>query len=190
MRSGPNLICSSKHNGLEKAVFRIEQAIKRSKTQSGQSEDDRHVVRLQSLLDEAREALASQPAKNSLSPPSIQDPVYRPNAQLPSHNNQIRQSLAPNGNLVSDDNYAVDDAENPLQLLARASDLSTPPFQTPHAPNSMSYATPQATSRNVRRKDDLEGFFGPFRPSLDIGEDFDPIDLGLVTVEEVDVLFN
>lgn len=83
-----------------------------------------------------------------------------------------------------DDHFSVDDAENPLQLLARASDLSAPSH-----PTSTSIHT--ATSYNPASSGDrkLRAFFGPFRPSLDIGVDIDPIDLGLVTKEEATILF-
>jgi hypothetical protein len=36
---------------------------------------------------------------------------------------------------------------------------------------------------------ELQAFFGPFRPSLDVGTDIDPIDLGLATEEEANTLF-
>ena len=39
---------------MEKAVYRIEQELKRSKTQHVQSEDDRNPYHLQSLLNEAQ----------------------------------------------------------------------------------------------------------------------------------------
>jgi hypothetical protein len=97
------------------------------------------------------------------------------------------------GQNVSDDNdnFAVDDAENPLQLLARASDLSGPSGQTPYANSILSSVTLMPRAEFGRDHDhDLQTFFGPFRPSLDVGEEIDPIDMGLVTVEETDALFN
>lgn len=110
-------------------------------------------------------------------------PVYRPEA--------VRQPLPPIvAPATTDDNYSVADAENPLQLLARASDISTPPFQQQsHAASNFVQPAP-AQLADARWKDDLQAFFGPFRPSLDVGEDMDPIDLGLVTAEEADALFN
>ena len=84
------------------------------------------------------------------------------------------------------DNLDVDDAENPLQLLARASDLSVPPSQPSSGPRSFG----SLHSRMDSTQDyDLKLFFGPFRPSLDVGEDIDPVDMGFVTPEEADVLF-
>jgi len=85
-----------------------------------------------------------------------------------------------------DDQFAVDDAENPLQLLARASDLSAPSNQTPYT-----LPTPLSGPRNplTGRDQKLRDFFGPFRPSLDVEPDIDPMDMGLVTEEEAAVLF-
>jgi hypothetical protein len=180
----------SKRGGLDKAVFRIEQAIKKSRTQGSQAEDDPEVIRLQSLLHEAHEALAGQTAKDAMPSLSMQDPGSRPNGQSSYRADQVRPPLPPAVNPASDDNYAVDDAENPLQLLARASDISTPPFQQPHASNFMPSASTPLLPPDPHWKDDLQAFFGTFRPSLDVGEDIDPIDLGLVTFEEADVLFS
>jgi hypothetical protein len=93
-----------------------------------------------------------------------------------------------NGVQNQDDHFSVDDAENPLQLLARASDLSGPPNQASYTPNLRS---PISFSRHVSagRDQDLQNFFGPFRPSLDIGSENDPIDMGLVTEGESVALF-
>jgi len=88
---------------------------------------------------------------------------------------------------MTDENYSLDDAENPLQLLARASNLSITP-QQPYAPSPLSPVSVPPRS-DFARDSDLQTFFGPFRPSLDIGEDIDPIDMGLVTLEETDMLF-
>jgi hypothetical protein len=67
-----------------------------------------------------------------------------------------------------------------LQLLARASDLSGP---------TNSVALPVV--RPVNRGDkSLRDFFGPFRPSLDNEIDIDPIEMGLVTLEETSALFS
>jgi hypothetical protein len=172
-------------------VFRIEQAIKKSRSQGNQAADDQEVIRLQTLLSEAHEVLAGQTAKDALpSPLSMQDPESRSNRQPAYRLDQVRHPLPPIGNPSPDDNYAVDDAENPLQLLARASDISTPPFQQSHSSNFMPSAIAQLPPPDPHWRDDLQAFFGPFRPSLDIGKHVDPIDLGLVTFEEADALFN
>lgn len=92
-----------------------------------------------------------------------------------------------------DDGYALEDAENPLQLLARASDLPMSPRNIPAMPDHL---TPIAAPNQAEQRgdqsvnQDLRTFFGPLRPNLDTGEDIDPVDMGYVTPSETDVLFN
>lgn len=82
----------------------------------------------------------------------------------------------------------LDGAENPLQLLAHASDLS--------AAQNLQYALPGQSPLSIisradsRRETDLQAFFGPLVPKLDVGEDIDPISMGYVSHEEADLLFN
>ncbi len=100
-------------------------------------------------------------------------------------------ALLPNN--IRDDGYALEDAENPLQLLARASDLPMSPQNIPPPPDHVS---PAVTVNNSGQREkltdnyDLRSFFGPLSPNLDIGEEIDPIDMGYVTPSEADVLFN
>ena len=187
MRREVELTSDSKRGGLDKAVFRIEQAIKKSRSQ-GSAADDPEVIRLQTLLSEAQQVIAVQASQDALPELSMQNPGSHATTQPVYRPDQVRQQFPPTVTPASDDNYAVDDAENPLQLLARASDISTPPFQPSHSSNFMPSASMQI--QDPHWKDDLQAFFGPFRPSLDVGQDIDPIDLGLVTFEEADVLFN
>ena len=81
----------------------------------------------------------------------------------------------------------MDDAENPLQLLARASDLSAPPNQASYTINRSSFSNTR--NSNVGPDLELRAFFGPFRPSLDVGPDIDPIEMGLVTEDEANTFF-
>jgi hypothetical protein len=111
------------------------------------------------------------------------------------------------------DTLAVDDAENPLQLLARASY-----FQPPEEPRrSEMDKTATASSRHQQQQQqqlarqqarqpprarqntqpektqearELQQFFGSVaRVNLDIGDDIDPLSLGLATAEEGEALF-
>ncbi|KAH7363769.1 hypothetical protein BKA65DRAFT_121581 [Rhexocercosporidium sp. MPI-PUGE-AT-0058] len=211
----------NKRDGLEKAVYRIEQAIKRSRTQG--PDEDQNTQQLQALLSEAQGLL---PTSNSpgfnMTPSSDQPGILNPaGTQTTGHplpplshaqgmprvrlDHSTRESVqhfpvVSNGSqslhpgLPSnpfrrpvaetespDDNFSVDDAENPLQLLARASDLSAPT-------NQASYLSPPRFPGAVGDQQ-LRDFFGPFRPSLDVGTDIDPIELGLVTEEEAVILF-
>jgi hypothetical protein len=174
---------------LEKAVYQIEQAIKRSKTGDYQSEGDQEAQHLRTLLNEAQGLLPSQLANGTGSSFRHQRTPSQDQVLL-SQQNQFSQPL-PGTNLsgiqTSDENFEVDDAENPLQLLARASDLSAPPNQTSHTTNRSSFS--QSRNPNVTADPELQAFFGPFRPSLDVGSDIDPIDMGLATVDEANQLF-
>ena len=90
-----------------------------------------------------------------------------------------------------EDSFTVDDAENPLQLLARASNLQLSP--TPAAPGSFPAETARRGNRRQKPGDDgtsdIQSFFTGVRVNLDVGEDIDPIDMGLVTEAEAEELF-
>lgn len=82
---------------------------------------------------------------------------------------------------------AVDDAENPLQLLARAS------YFTPSA-EERGKRSPQKTRQDAAAASDAEhaklnDFFSITRSDLDVGDDIDPISLGLVEEDEAEMLF-
>lgn len=117
-------------------------------------------------------------------PIQFQRPTYPPirNDDIKQHTPQV---VDPN---LDDENYSVADAENPLQLLARASDISDPSLQT-YASNSTSNPSHLLSQNGGGIDQDLHAFFGPFRPRLDVDLDDDPIELGLVTAEESEMLF-
>lgn len=165
------------------AVFRIEQALKKSRKEEGpEAPSSQH---LQTLLNEAQGLLPTTPSMLDSAMRSSSISSARPRVSIsgqhhlppPPPLNTLRPSLQPRSNGSED--YVVDSAENPLQLLARASDLSATQqyAQSPHSAYS-------------RSDTDLQAFFGPFHPKLDIGEDIDPIDMGYVNYEEADLLFN
>lgn len=180
IRIQPMLIVRSKRDGLEKAVYRIEQELKRSKTQHSQSEDDRNPYHLQSLLNEAQGLLPREP-------PSNPDVPYMHNADANNNYHHQPVRIDGNGDQSSDDQMAFDDAENPLQLLARASDLSHPTLTSPEQNQpSPIYSTPRP---GTAKDHDIQTFFGPFCPSLDVEPESDPIEMGLVTDAEAHTLF-
>jgi hypothetical protein len=86
----------------------------------------------------------------------------------------------------SDDQLALDDAENPLQLLARASDLrlASPKSTDINTPNSSHIASDRNETSDVQR------YFLPTKARLDQGPDLDPIDIGLVSLEESEALIS
>ena len=87
----------------------------------------------------------------------------------------------------------VDDAENPLQLLARASNLQLSP-----AHSGATNSPVQSARRRDRRqkvgddgsRSDIQSFFTGVRLNLDVGDDIDPIEMGLVTEAEAEELFD
>lgn len=85
------------------------------------------------------------------------------------------------------DQLSLDDAENPLQLLARTSEL----LSAIHPRMAVNGSTGYLGPRSGQRSDyDLSKFFGVFQPRLDIGEELDPIELGLLTLAEAEALFS
>jgi hypothetical protein len=86
----------------------------------------------------------------------------------------------------SDDQLAVEDVENPLQLLARASDLR---IATPQSYNQ-STGSPEGRFNGSEQSAflDVHRFFLPMKASLDQGPGLDPIDVGLVTKDEAQML--
>jgi len=161
-------------------VYRIEQELKRSKTQHDRAEDERNPYHLQSLLNEAQALLPRDTQANSEIP-------FLSNAEANSGYQHHQVRMEAGGDQSSDDQMPFDDAENPLQLLARASDLSHPTLASPELNQpSPVFSTPRA---GTAKDHDLQAFFGPFCPSLDVEPESDPIEMGLVTDAEAQTLF-
>ncbi|KAM3511323.1 hypothetical protein MY11210_005060 [Beauveria gryllotalpidicola] len=89
------------------------------------------------------------------------------------------------------ESLAVDDAENPLQLLARAS------YFTPSAgergkrapQKSRQDAAAAASDNSASKHSKLNNFFSITRSDLDVSDDIKPISLGLVEEDEAEMLF-
>jgi hypothetical protein len=159
----------SKRSGLEKAIYQVEEAIKKRKSDAVASQST--LQHLQQLLNEAqREDGSSQDAKTS---PILAESSYTPTKAV------VRTS--------SDDQLAVEDVENPLQLLARASDLRI--ATTPQSYNT-SVASPEGRFASSEQSAflDVHHFFLPMKAHLDQGSGLDPIDVGLVTKDEAEML--
>lgn len=163
----------SKRSGLDKAVHQLERAMKSSKNDNVPQEEQR---RLQFLLSEAENLVSGSTGKIStqlMEQPSPQNGMNRELSEATdlsssrAHESIVQMEMG---------NAALDDAENPLQLLARASDLADTATKQLHMP------PPFVETGDLRR------FFGSFQPRLDVGSDIDPIDIGLVTHEEVTLL--
>jgi hypothetical protein len=190
----------SKRSGLDKAVHRIEQALERSNANGGRLEDEQAALHLQQLLSKTQGILPRSTVSGDLmAGVQVQPQSASPHSQghLSSFSRDHMGSSLTSTSLSAqdggDDGYALEDAENPLQLLARASDLPMSPRNMPAAPSHLSpVAVPDQAGQKGNQSDnqDLRTFFGPLSPNLDTGEDIDPIDMGYVTPNETDVLFN
>lgn len=185
---GPTwLTPSSKRKGFDKALFQIEQALKRVKSGKQSPEDSRVVLDLKHLLGESTSTQIVGPA--SVPAGDTYEPDFSDDDQETEDSPDSRAFLSRH----CDGSLTVDDAENPLQLLARASNLQLSP--TPSG-------TGASPAHSARRKDkrqkpgndggksDIESFFTGVRVNLDVGEDIDPIEMGLVTEAEADELFD
>lgn len=84
----------------------------------------------------------------------------------------------------------VDDAENPLQLLARASNLQLSPTPGGPSPGQVAKANRKKQSDRLDEDTEIQSFFTSVRVNLDVGDDIDPIHMGLTTEAETEELFD
>lgn len=110
----------------------------------------------------------------------------------PHSENSARQVASPvSSRNHREESLAVDDAENPLQLLARASNLHLSPPSSDHAGSGAAGSSSLQSVLNHNTNDiaEIERFFNSTQFSLDTDADMDPINLGLMSEEEADALF-
>ncbi|KAK4153971.1 hypothetical protein C8A00DRAFT_14853 [Chaetomidium leptoderma] len=195
----------NKRTGLEKALHQVEQALRR--TGSG-LEATKVVSDLKCLLGpRAHESLPLLNHDHDQSGGRINEPrreskqsdILLPDASSDAGDSSasdqdamsVPQESTPSQGHAAEESLAVDDAENPLQLLARASDLHVSPKSgADHvAAEAMSHQRTRQSKQNEKISE-VERFFQLSQFSLDTGPDLDPIHLGLITVEEADTLFN
>ena len=178
------LTVSSKRTGLDKALYQIDQAVKRARSAGQKSpEDDRILSHLQDLLSGVNTP-EPPPTRGNYGSTSGNgdDDAYSDEGEeeeqdtvtMPDFIQRTEQSLA------------IDDAENPLQLLARASYIQPSP-ESRHG-NSPQQA--HTASTQGQTEDEIQAFFAPAQVHLDVGPDVDPVSLGLVSEDEADNLFN
>jgi hypothetical protein len=186
----------SKRSGLEKAIYQVEQALKRSK--------DGPTGLTPEVEADLRHLIAAPQSNSNLRPTSsLTTPVIGHQHQHTAIQSQARMlhadssgttdtshEVSPAEIAEKPDEVALNNADNPLQLLAMASGL---PGQSPSTTMSTSPAGVALTSApdgNATNDDnELQQFFGSPQPRLDNSPDLDPINLGLVTQEEADSLF-
>lgn len=196
---------TSKRKGLEKALFQVEEALKRAGPGVQGADANKAITELKSMLAAGREAqLHGGPDGSNKRPrlttasSEMQDSSSEEEESPRSRKQSLasigrRESMISHRQLKPEERLAVDDAENPLQLLARASNLHLSPEsshgQSPNTAISHPPASSVADELDPEMRQ-VEAFFGTTNFNVDRGEDYDPIDLGLVTEEEAEMLFN
>ncbi|KAI1340234.1 hypothetical protein F5Y15DRAFT_52099 [Xylariaceae sp. FL0016] len=198
----------NKHSGLEKAVFQIEQALRRSQPGADQIQNAEQAVELRYLLERSRELLNTENGhRRRASAPNGNGAHLSDTTGTSPHGTSTSIGTTPPSQAGSredvsvpqkmdDDQLNLDDAENPLQLLARTSELLSSMSPGTQLNNSAGnrLSAKSLMSRgllpNNAQDADLEKFFGRFQPRLDNGEDLDPINLGLLAAVEAESLFN
>jgi hypothetical protein len=189
---------SSKRTGLQKAVHQVEEAIRKSQTQDGDSQTALPGLDLHEILNKTRNIQADIQVDSLASDlvPAIQyqqsfassghfSGADEANRSTNAANNQSLDRHAETGDLA--------DAENPLQLLAQTSELLQASDMAKRTITLTS--VPQAMHLNggstfAAKPDGIARFFGRFRPRLDVDPDLDPIEVGLITLSEADTLFD
>ncbi|OAL33407.1 hypothetical protein AYO20_07263 [Fonsecaea nubica] len=184
----------NKRTGLEKAIYQVEQALKRTKDGStGLSSEVE--ADLRQLIGAPQTDTALQRRASSHTPTNLPRSFLPPRTSLvPSENNGAADDSNSNEAPATDhgekpDELALNNAENPLQLLAMASVLPG------HSPSTVMSTSPAGVASQPGTNDanlgdvELQQFFGSLMPRLDNSPDLDPIDLGLVTQDEADSLF-
>ncbi|KAK8060568.1 hypothetical protein PG996_010498 [Apiospora saccharicola] len=187
------------HSGLEKAVYQIEQALRRSSSASDQIQNAEQATELRYLLDRSRELLgnrahAGPPHANSQhqQSTSIEQDLGPSPHQSSTSSLETPRSHTDQGSSrkVEDDQLNLDDAENPLQLLARTSELLSSITAQSQGAGPSRFPSGANANRTAPSDNDLQKFFGRFQARLDVGDELDPIDLGLLTLAEAEALFS
>ncbi|EAA30443.2 hypothetical protein GE21DRAFT_10549 [Neurospora crassa] len=199
----------NKRTGLEKALHQVEQAVKRSGASLHGIEATKFVSELKEILGAGSlTPLADGDSEKPSTGHTRTSPAIsrRPSeilmadvsedsgdSSMSDHDDMsIPQDSTPTQSHVADESLAVDDAENPLQLLARASDLHVSPKpvgELSTAEMAHSHQHPRQ-KKQTEKLSEVEKFFKFTQFSLDCGPELDPIDLGLLTTEEAESLFD
>ncbi|KAL2024978.1 hypothetical protein VTK56DRAFT_3677 [Thermocarpiscus australiensis] len=195
----------NKRTGLEKALHQVEQALRRT----GPGVEAAKVVsNLKALLGSGPNGSAPPPTTGrNQSGSTAAEPQHtseHSDILLPDASSDAGDSSAsdqdgisvppestPSQGHAAEENLAIDDAENPLQLLARASDLHvSPKSANGHVATETGPLHRARQSKQNEKISEVEKFFKLTQFSLDTGPDLDPVNLGLLTLEEAETLFN
>lgn len=187
----------NKRSGLDKAIYQVEEAVKKARTK-GSSMHDEHARALRQLLSESESARRSSasPARNGsqdVAPSRTSSIAEVEHVAAKQQESSTLTSFDPNSpkNISNDDGehdeVTVNNANNPLQLLAMVSSIPDSEDVISDA-ESNNDTSPSAVTVAVD-EDDTRGFFSPMTSKLDIGKDLDPLELGLVSETDVETLF-
>ncbi|KAH8902835.1 hypothetical protein BR93DRAFT_919389 [Coniochaeta sp. PMI_546] len=194
----------NKRTGLDKALYQVEEALRQVSQNAHSIDATRAVSELKALLQASsqgqqrssagvadrkrRHVTASADSHDQESSSETEDHVESPQSE-----NSARQISSPvsSSRNPREESLAVDDAENPLQLLARASNLHLSPPSSDHAASGATGSGSMQSILNHTNKDiaEIERFFNSTQFSLDTDADMDPINLGLLSEEEAEALF-
>lgn len=187
----------NKRSGLDKAIHQVEEAVKKARTK-GTTFHDEHARALRKLLDDSEDVSQRDTIENDMGdarekmiphevPALTADHVPIPLQEVPGVRPMSSESLT--RNIEEDGDVTVSNANNPLQLLAIASAIpeSTVGDLSPELSHGIS---PSTTAAATGDDDETRDFFSPMTSKLDVGKDLDPQDLGLVSDQEVESLFN
>lgn len=170
-----HLPCHSKRTGLAKAIYQVEQAITQLQSGRSNSKTNEAALHLEHLLAAVRGIPDDHPPAVDDYPQSAGELPNAPSEGYSASNTSSPDTSTPVTAVVD---YPLNDAENPLQLLAHASDLSRLRLH------------PGSYQDSDQSSEPVQAFFSPLRPKIDVSPDMDPIELGLVTQSEAEELFN
>ncbi|KAL2286008.1 hypothetical protein FJTKL_07256 [Diaporthe vaccinii] len=192
----------NKRKGLEKALYQVEEAIRRAGPGVQGADAGKAINELKAMIaagqgahlnssgDSNKRPRLSTAASSELQDSSSEE-EESPRPRKDSH--RRRTSTFSHHPVKPEERLAVDDAENPLQLLARASNLHLSPVSS-HSQSPVTAASQAPASVVVEENDPemryVESFFGTVHFNVDRGEGYDPIELGLVTEDEAERLFD
>ncbi|KAG6020310.1 hypothetical protein E4U41_002889 [Claviceps citrina] len=174
--------------GLDKALFQVEQAVKRARSGQQQTEqDDRVLTQVRVLMgqtDGSDWPSCQLPNNNRDQDSGENDASSSEDVEHLNNDETSASSRSSEAARCTGESLTGDDAENPLQLLARAGLLSpvVPRYPEPERNIITSHAHEGGSLIDRRCRDDA-------KLNLDVGSDIDPVELGLVTEDEAEFLF-
>lgn len=182
----------NKRSGLDKAIHQVEEAVKKARKGDG-GLAEKHAHALEKLLGKSNspETQTTSEPTDEISSPTEQDTTHF-DGLSEVHSNHVdltrsttMPSFSPADQPSNTDEVTVNNANNPLELLAIASAI---PDQQPSGSTPTVNKT-SPSNASVIGDEETINFFSPVASKLDIGPDLDPIDLGLATLTEAKKLF-